>query len=77
MRLLTLGIGLLTSVTVWYYLSDIYPPTHGNHRPLDPPRLWVRLWEGAPEPEVLEEDVEPTDGEVRRELGARPIPELQ
>ena len=29
----------------WYYFNDIYPPTHGGARPLDPPSWWVRLWE--------------------------------
>lgn len=30
---------------VWYYFNDIYPPTHGDVRPLDPPSWWIRLWE--------------------------------
>ena len=29
----------------WYYFNDIYPPTHGGSRPLDPPSWWMRLWE--------------------------------
>jgi len=29
---------------VWYYFSDIYPPTHNGRRPLDPPNWWIQLW---------------------------------
>jgi Derlin-2/3 len=35
---------ILTHI-VCYYFNDIYPPTHGNHRPLDPPNFWIRFWE--------------------------------
>lgn len=31
---------------VWYYFNDIYPPTHGGHRPMDPPQWWINLFEG-------------------------------
>lgn len=34
-------------VTVWYFFNDIYPQTNNNSRPLDPPRFWVRLFEGS------------------------------
>jgi hypothetical protein len=62
--------------TVWYYFNDIYPPTHGNHRPLDPPRWWVRLWENVPEPEVEEEEPNPTGDEIIRNLNL-PAPRLR
>ncbi|KAE9980057.1 hypothetical protein EG327_006707 [Venturia inaequalis] len=39
---------------IWYYFNDIYPPTHGNHRPLDPPQWWVNLWERQPAVELPE-----------------------
>lgn len=55
---------------LWYYFNDIYPPTHGNHRPLDPPSWWIRLWEGEPEVEEVEEEEEPTNDQARREFGA-------
>ncbi|KAF1813262.1 ER membrane protein [Eremomyces bilateralis CBS 781.70] len=34
---------------VWYYFNDIYPRLHNDHRPLDPPQWWVRLFEGDPQ----------------------------
>lgn len=58
---------------VWYYFNDIYPPTHGNHRPLDPPRWWIRMWEGEPEEEIVEEEEDPTNDQARREFGVPPI----
>ncbi len=42
----------LTSSIVWYYFNDIYPPTHNDHRPLDPPALWMRLWGQGPVNEI-------------------------
>ncbi|KAK0298987.1 hypothetical protein LTS00_002750 [Friedmanniomyces endolithicus] len=30
---------------VWYFFNDIYPSTHGGHRPMDPPQWWIRLFE--------------------------------
>lgn len=33
---------------VWYFFSDVYPPLHDGHRPLDPPAWWTRLFEGRP-----------------------------
>ncbi|KAK1063574.1 hypothetical protein LTR74_009317 [Friedmanniomyces endolithicus] len=30
---------------VWYFFNDIYPSTHGGHRPMDPPLWWIRLFE--------------------------------
>jgi Derlin-2/3 len=57
---------------VWYYFNDIYPPTHGNHRPLDPPNFWIRLWEARP----VEEEVE-TEDDVQQNFAAVPIPGLQ
>ena len=34
--------------TVYYFFSDVYPPLHDGHRPLDPPAWWSRLFEGRP-----------------------------
>ncbi|GAM86813.1 hypothetical protein ANO11243_048330 [Dothideomycetidae sp. 11243] len=31
---------------VWYFFNDIYPQTNNNSRPLDPPRWYIRLFEG-------------------------------
>lgn len=31
---------------VWYFFTDVYPPLHNGHRPLDPPNWWRRLFEG-------------------------------
>lgn len=48
-------------LAVWYYFNDIYPPTHGGHRPLDPPQWWVNLWEQQPaleQPETGAADVQ-------------------
>jgi Derlin-2/3 len=55
---------LLTSI-VWYYFNDIYPPTHGGQRPLDPPSWWIRLWEGGA---ANEEEQEDTGDEVNPPL---------
>ncbi|KIW00779.1 uncharacterized protein PV09_07759 [Verruconis gallopava] len=38
----------------WYYFNDIYPPTHGGSRPLDPPSWWIRLWEPQQADALLE-----------------------
>lgn len=40
----------------WYYFNDIYPPTHGGARPLDPPAWWVRLWENPPAEVTVERE---------------------
>jgi Derlin-2/3 len=39
---------------VWYFFSDVYPPLHNGHRPFDPPRFWVRLFEGQPRVETAD-----------------------
>nr|POE56616.1 hypothetical protein CFP56_33588 [Quercus suber] len=61
-------------VTVWYFFNDIYPSTHGGHRPMDPPGWWIRLFERAalvapPETDVqaaaINRDIAPAVPEVR------------
>ncbi|KAF1983410.1 putative ER-associated proteolytic system protein Der1 [Aulographum hederae CBS 113979] len=55
---------------IWYFFNDVYPTLHNNHRPLDPPAFWVRLWEGPPDvPEPIEEE-EPTGVPIDRDLRA-------
>jgi Derlin-2/3 len=34
---------------VYYFFTDVYPPTHGGSRPLDPPAWWCRLFERRPD----------------------------
>ena len=41
-------IMLIPIYTVYYFFSDVYPPLHDGHRPLDPPAWWTRLFEGRP-----------------------------
>lgn len=43
---------------VWYFFTDVYPPLHNDHSPLDPPAWWIRLFDGRPAPaEPTEEDL--------------------
>lgn len=50
---------------VWYFFSDVYPSLHDGSRPLDPPRWWIRLFEGREEPVA-----EANDGEDDGPTGA-------
>jgi Derlin-2/3 len=50
---------------VWYHFNDVYPPKNADHRPLDPPDWWMRVWEGRRRDEVDEvQIVEPEGVEV-------------
>ncbi len=31
---------------VYYFFADVWPGLHEGQRPMDPPEVWVRLWEG-------------------------------
>ena len=42
---------------IWYFFNDIYPSTHNGHRPMDPPRWWIRLFERGALPEPADSDV--------------------
>lgn len=41
---------------VWYFFNDVYPPLHDGHRPLNPPALWIRLFEDRREHEYEEQE---------------------
>ncbi len=56
---------------VWYFFSDVYPPLHDGHRPLDPPAWWTRLFEGRPAPV----ESEPTP--VNNDFAAAGAPEVR
>lgn len=43
-----LGAGRLIVLLVVYFFNDIYPSTHGGHRPLDPPQWWISLFDRRP-----------------------------
>lgn len=34
---------------IYYFFADVYPPLHNGSRPFDPPMLWRRLFEAAPD----------------------------
>jgi len=60
--------------TVWYFFNDIYPDTHNNSRPMDPPNWWRRLFEGR--------DFNATPAEIDRNIppaaaAARAVPEVR
>ena len=60
---------------VWYFFSDVYPPLHDDHRPLDPPGFWVRLFES---PEAREAGDEASEAElINNDLAAAGAPELR
>lgn len=61
----------LTDYPVWYFFSDVYPPLHDGHRPLDPPAWWTRLFEGRPAPV----ESEPTP--VNNDFAAAGAPEVR
>jgi len=56
---------------IWYYFNDIYPPTHGNSRPLDPPGFWFRMWEPRNETAEIE-----TEDDIAQDLAAAPVRDL-
>ena len=58
---------------IWYFFNDVYPPLHGGHRPLDPPRWWRRLFEPAPGPNERATDA----ANVNREFVAAAAPEVR
>ncbi|KAF2744270.1 putative ER-associated proteolytic system protein Der1 [Sporormia fimetaria CBS 119925] len=47
---------------VWYFFNDVYPPLHNDHKPLDPPAFWIRLFGGRPVQETEAQDVVPDIG---------------
>lgn len=40
---------------IYYFFADVYPPLHNGSKPLDPPIIWRRLFEGAPAIETADE----------------------
>ncbi|CAI7647822.1 unnamed protein product [Penicillium viridicatum] len=57
---------------IWYFFNDVYPPLHDGHRPFDPPRWWVRMFEPAPSPSERT-----TGAAVNREFAAAAAPEVR
>ncbi|CAG8896405.1 unnamed protein product [Penicillium egyptiacum] len=58
---------------IWYFFNDVYPPLHGGHRPLDPPRWWRRLFEPAHGPNERATGT----ANVNREFVAAAAPEVR
>jgi Derlin-2/3 len=61
---------------VWYFFNDIYPSTHNGHRPMDPPQLWLRLFERAAVAGTDSPGAELHAAELNRDLAAA-IPEVR
>ncbi|KAK0904088.1 hypothetical protein LTS16_021034 [Friedmanniomyces endolithicus] len=61
---------------VWYFLNDIYPSTHGGHRPMDPPRWWIRLFErGALAVPAPDSDIHAAA--LNRDVAAPVVPDVR
>ena len=61
---------------VFYFFADLYPPLHNNHRPLDPPLWYIRLFERLP-PSATETATETDAAEIRNEFAAAAAPEVR
>lgn len=66
----------LTVCIVWYFFNDVYPSLYNNHRPLDPPGWWMRIFERPQAaPTNVEGDVAP---DANADAGAAALaPEVQ
>ena len=64
----------LMMVAVWYFFSDVYPPLHQGHKPLDPPNWWIRLFEGRRDD--IEETEETEAVRMERDIAAAAGPGL-
>ncbi|KAK1074216.1 hypothetical protein LTR12_010790 [Friedmanniomyces endolithicus] len=61
---------------VWYFFNDIYPSTHGGHRPMDPPQWWIRLFErGALAVPAPESDIHAAA--LERDVAAPVVPDVR
>ena len=54
---------------VWYFFNDVYPPLHNGSRPLDPPRWWMRIFEGRP--------VDSDEAPIHNDIAAAAAPEVR
>ncbi|EAS27619.3 ER-associated proteolytic system protein Der1 [Coccidioides immitis RS] len=61
---------------IWYFFSDVYPPLHGGHRPLDPPAWWRRLFEGRMGTDRRQEDRGTHARNLNNEFAAAAAPEV-
>lgn len=63
---------------VYYFLEDVFPPMYNGFKPLDPPRIWKRMFEARPRIEDVGEDNEGTGAEVHwPQAGAAAAPAVQ
>ncbi|KAK1084362.1 hypothetical protein LTR48_005521 [Friedmanniomyces endolithicus] len=61
---------------VWYFFNDIYPSTHGGHRPMDPPQWWIRLFErGALAVPAPDSDIHAAA--LNRDVAAPVVPDVR
>lgn len=62
-------------MAVWYFFNDIYPSTHGGHRPMDPPQWWIRVFERVAGLPGSESDVHAAA--MNRDIAAPAVPEVR
>ncbi|KAK5730064.1 hypothetical protein LTR17_011468 [Elasticomyces elasticus] len=60
---------------VWYFFNDIYPSTHGGHRPMDPPQWWIRMFERGPA--ALPADTDVHAAALGRDVAAPVVPDVR
>ena len=63
------SVGADLVCAVWYFFNDVYPPLHNGSRPLDPPRWWMRIFEGRP--------VDSDEASIHNDIAAAAAPEVR